>query len=212
MQQLQNNMTRTVVVLADSYKHGEHCIAGKCVQTGQWIRPVSTPKGGQISDRQARSRNPYGIYPVKALQKVRMSFVEAAPLVNQPENFLIDNSEWQQNYTFAPNQLHTLLDQPESLWGEGDRVCFERIRSQNISIEQSLYLVKVSALNLYFNQNNRMRASFSYNGLNYDLAVTCRNSKDIYLNQRSLMGVLCISLGEPWERDNCCYKLAAAIY
>ncbi|MDE1239946.1 dual OB domain-containing protein [Vibrio aestuarianus] len=45
MQQLQNNMTRTVVVLADSYKHGEHCIAGKCVQTGQWIRPVSTPKG-----------------------------------------------------------------------------------------------------------------------------------------------------------------------
>lgn len=212
MQQLQNNMTRTVVVLADSYKHGEHCIAGKCVQTGQWIRPVSTPKGGQISDRQARSRNPYGIYPVKALQKVRMSFVEAAPLVNQPENFLIDNSEWQQNYTFSPNQLHTLLDQPESLWGEGDRVCFERIRSQNISIEQSLYLVKVSALTLYINQNNRMRASFSYNGLNYDLAVTCRNSKDIYLNQNSLMGVLCISLGEPWKQDNCCYKLAAAIY
>lgn len=212
MQHFQNNMSRTVVVLANSYKHGEHCIAGKCVRTGQWIRPVSTLSGGQISARQARSRNPYGIYPVKALQKVSMSFAGAAPLINQPENFLIDNSEWQQNYTFAPNQLHKLLDQPQSLWGEGDRVCFDRIRRQDICIEQSLYLVKVSDLTIYFNHVNRMRASFSYNGLNYDLAVTCRNSKDIYLNQSSLMGVLCISLGEPWGHDNCCYKLAAAIY
>ncbi|EKO3763970.1 dual OB domain-containing protein [Vibrio metschnikovii] len=78
-----NKMIRTMVVLADSYKHGAHCIAGKCINTRQWIRPVSTPQGGQISSHQARSRNPYGIYPVKPLQKIRMAFTDAVPLINR---------------------------------------------------------------------------------------------------------------------------------
>jgi hypothetical protein len=211
-----NKMIRTMVVLADSYKHGAHCIAGKCINTRQWIRPVSTPQGGQISSHQARSRNPYGIYPVKPLQKIRMAFTDAVPLINQPENHLIEQSEWQQNYSMSAHDLKRLLDHPHSLWGKGSRVSFNDIRNGLIYVEQSLFLIQTEGLVLYTtldtNGKSKRRASFSYNGINYDLPVTCRNFDDVYRNQNQLMGIVCVSLGEPFEHDGCCYKIAAAIY
>ena len=37
-----------VVCLANSYKHGERCIAGKLLETGAWVRPVSDVGHGEI--------------------------------------------------------------------------------------------------------------------------------------------------------------------
>jgi hypothetical protein len=209
-------LTRTMVVLADSFKHGEHCIAGKCLTTRQWIRPVSTPQGGQISSQQARSRNPYGVYPVKPLQKIRMAFADVVPLINQPENHLIAQSEWQQNYTMSAKDLKDFLDHPQSLWGQGNRVSFNDIRNGAIHVEQSLFLIQTEGLVLHTTLDSKgkckRRASFTYNHIDYDLPVTCRNFDDIHRNQAGLLGIMCVSLGEPFEHDGCCYKIAAAIY
>ena len=38
-------LSKNIVVLANSRKHGGHCVAGKCVDTGKWIRPVSRKEG-----------------------------------------------------------------------------------------------------------------------------------------------------------------------
>lgn len=58
-----------VVVLANSIKHHQHCVAGKLVSNGHWVRPVSTPEGGELSDAQAKIQNPHGTFNVKPLQK-----------------------------------------------------------------------------------------------------------------------------------------------
>lgn len=38
---------------ANFIKHGQHCVAGKCVNTGKWIRPVSNQQGAELSHEQA---------------------------------------------------------------------------------------------------------------------------------------------------------------
>ena len=63
-----------VVVLANSIKHHQHCVAGKLVSNSHWVRPVSTPEGGELSDAQAKIQNPHGTFNVKPLQKVIILF------------------------------------------------------------------------------------------------------------------------------------------
>lgn len=198
-----------IVVLANSVKHGQHCVAGKCVNTGKWIRPVSDVHGGELSHDQARYRNPYGMYGVKPLQKIRMGFAQHVPLLHQPENYLIDGNLWMQNYSIVKTDLPNHLDEPSSLWGEGDRVQHLRITQGLYRVNQSLYLVRVDGLDLYTNEDRR-RASFSYNGINYDLAVTDPQFDKIVREHTDVSGILCVSLGE--EYQGYCYKLVATIF
>lgn len=206
-----NQSNCTMVVLANSIKKGHRCVAGKCLETNEWIRPVATPQGGELTRLQASARNPYGVYPVKTLQKVNMSFSRKSPLVNQPENRLIDGTEWQQCYTISENQLSQFLDYPNNLWGLGDRVGYREIQDRAKSVDQSLYLVQVESLMLYYaDSGTKRRATFTYNGYDYDLAATSPNFDDVVHEQDDLMGILCISLGECFYNN--CFKIVAAIY
>lgn len=199
-----------VVVLANSIKKKERCVAVKRLDNKEWIRPVANIKGAELTRSQASAKNPFGRYPVKPLQKVYMGFSAVAPLEHQPENRVIDRSEWKQNYKIEQAELVQFLDYPDSLWGRGDRVSYYAIKTGHITIEQSLQLIQVENLQLYIRDTNRPRASFTYNGINYDLAVTAPNFNDVCDDQSALMGILCISLGEEFHGD--CYKLVAAIY
>ncbi len=195
-----------IIVLANSVKHGQHCVAGKCVNTGNWIRPVSDANGAELSDEQVKYQNPYGTFGVKPLQKIRMGFSQHVPLSHQPENYLIDGNLWQQNYSIGEADLAAHLDTPSDLWGDGNRVQHSLITMEYYNIAQSLYLVQVDNLNL----DDKRRASFYYNGTNYDLAVTDPEFDNILREQREVNGILCISLGE--EYQGYCYKLVATIF
>lgn len=141
-------MTKSeIVVLANSIKHGQHCVAGKCLSTGRWIRPVSNEHGAELSHDQAKYQNPYGTYGVRPLQKIRMGFSRHVPLPHQPENFLIDGNRWQQNYSIGVAELPNYLDTPADLWGDGNRVQHDQIILGLHNISQSLYLVQVESLN-----------------------------------------------------------------
>ena len=199
-----------IVILANSVKHGQHCVAGKCLNTGRWIRPVSNEQGAELSHEQAKYQNPYGTYGVKPLQKIRMGFSQHVPLSHQPENFLIDGNLWTQNYSIREADLPNFLDEPTSLWGEGNRVQHVLITFGLSKVSQSLYLVQVEALNLYTSDDGKRRASFSYNSIDYDLAVTDPKFDEIVGEQREVRGILCISLGE--EYQGYCYKLVATIF
>lgn len=204
---------KTIIIFANSVKHGKHCVAGKDISTNQWVRPVASQTGAELSKENTLISNPYGNFPVKPLQKVEITFQSHTPLINQPENWLINKSEkWIQNYKINDSEIVNYLDIPENLWGNTDRVAFNDIQTRKIVIQQSLYLVHVSNLHLYKNTNNKRRANFIYNTLNYDLAVTDRNFDNLTSNGESLYpkAYLCVSLGEVF--NDYCYKIVAWIY
>ena len=199
-----------IIVLANSVKHNQHCVAGKLLDNSQWVRPVANAQGGELSDEQARIQNPHGVFYVKPLQKIYMGLSSHAPLINQPENYITDNTIWRQNYRVEVNDLVNYLDTPVDIWGKADRVSFSLIQSGAIKIRQSLYLLKISSLNLYKNQYNKRRASFIYNQIQYDFAVTDPNFDRLIQNQADLEGIICVSLGEEYQRN--CFKLVATIF
>ncbi|MGQ0592727.1 MAG: dual OB domain-containing protein [Gammaproteobacteria bacterium] len=207
-------MRKVIVVFANSVKHGKHCVAGKDVQTRQWIRPVSDVGGSELDHHQCVCVNPYGTFAVKPLQKVEIGIASHCPLVNQPENYLVGGDEWNQRYKVEPAEVAEYLDAPDSLWGIGNRVTFSSIESGILQIEQSLYLVKVDDLKIYKNPDNKRRASFFYNGNGYDLPVTDPNFEN-HLNNPQHQGVLCVSLGEKHDpsggENYSCYKIVATI-
>ena len=133
-----------------------------------------------------------------------------APLPNQPENYVVDDSMWQQNYSIDDCDLVQYLDSPIDIWGEGDRISYPLIENGTIPIHQSLFLLRVEGLSLYKNRFDKRRATFTYNGINYDLAVTDPRFDDIVRDENDLMGIVCVSLGEAFEGS--CYKLVATIF
>ncbi|PKH01863.1 hypothetical protein CXF72_14355 [Psychromonas sp. MB-3u-54] len=198
-----------IIVLANSVKHQQHCVAGKSLANGQWVRPVSSEIGGELSHNQAKYQNPYGIFTVKPLQKILMKFSRHVPLSHQPENYLIDNTVWRQNYSINLNEINNHLDHPNDLWGESNLVPYIQIQLGTTKIEQSLYLVKVDNIKLYIKDDKR-KASFTYNRIAYELPVTDPNFGNLVDDFSGITGVLCISLGEEFKGN--CYKLVATIF
>lgn len=204
-------MNKTIVILANSVKHGKHCVAGKCINTKQWIRPVANDLGKELTKEEASYVNKYGKYVVKPKQKIQMNLLKQVPLINQPENYLIDdNNNWEQKFKIDDFELEQYLDYPSTLWGKSSNVSYNKVINNEIVIEQSLYLVKVDNLELYVNSSNKRRAKLNYNNILYDLPVTDPQFDNILSNKQQLSGVLCLSLGECF--NNNCYKIVATIF
>lgn len=128
-------MRKTIVVFANSVKHGKHCVAGKDIGTGKWIRPVGSAEGAELDQDQCMYVNPYGKFLVKPLQKVEIDLTRHSPLINQPENYLVGNGEWNQKYRIEAPEVAHYLDTPGTLWGTGNRVIFSQIESGAINIQ-----------------------------------------------------------------------------
>ena len=173
---------KTLVIFANSRKESGRCIAGKDIDTGKWIRPISAEEHGELD-------NSY--LPIELLEKFNIEFLKHQPWINhQPENYLISHKIWE---TATPkierNDIENFLDKPNNLWLYGsyrdkknDYVLYKSIKDGSISIEQSLYLIKVNNLVYTHNTNNyrmkgvkQWRAQFIYNEVKYDLAVTDDN-------------------------------------
>jgi len=203
-------INKTIVILANSVKHHQHCVAGKCLSSRQWIRPVSTLEGAELTHDQSTYTNPYGNYIVRPKQKIEMILISSVPLINQPENFLISEQRWIQRYKIDDSELTGFLDNPVNLWGESNSVNYLDITQNRIIIDQSLYLVQTDNLRLYKNQYDKHRASFIYSGTSYDLPVTDPNFDKKANEMENVLGILCLSLGEEYQGS--CYKLVAAIF
>ena len=199
----------TVVIFANSVKHGKHCVAGKRLDSGQWVRPVSDVTGRELDHERAKCRNPYGRFLVKPLQKIRMDLGDNVPLPHQPENYLTTDRDWLQHYTIASQELKTFQDNPRSLWGYGCAINAQSVASGSVSIRQSLYLISASNVILYRKENNKRRVKFSYNGTKYDFPVTDPFFEELSSGKKENNGFICVSLGEEFNELH--YKIAAAI-
>lgn len=201
-------------------KHKQRCVAGKCIKTKEWIRPVSNLDGDaiQVKNTYVLNIRTNKIWPLKLLQRAEITFSQFAPLTNhQPENIVVTNHQWIDKYKIEKHDLFDYLDRPKNLWGEESSVEYKNKKNGcALLISSSLYLVQVSNLELYtnrFNDKIRRRAHFTYNDLAYDLAVTCLSFDDhLEVKKCYQSAILCISLGEPSPHDNRCYKLIASIF
>ena len=201
---------KTIIIFANSRKNGGHCVAGKCLDTGNWVRPVADARGGALAQWQTRYTNQYGTFEsVKPLQKIRMKLTKHVPLPHQRENHLISGDLWEQEYKISAAAITNHLDSPGSIWGDSDRVSVQDIQQWRSQNHGSLLLVEVADLSFTPN-STQARAKFRYQGINYDLAVT-DNAFSVFAGKHYSSGVaLCISLGEAFHGNH--YKLVAGIH
>ena len=47
-----------------------------------------------------------------------MDLLENVPLLNQPENYLISDRTWVQNYSISEEEIWNYIDKPKNLWGK----------------------------------------------------------------------------------------------
>lgn len=209
-------MEKTIVILAKSIKNGNFCIAGKDLNTKEWVRPVSDENGGAITREQSKLTfhgAKYAPWDSAIFHKVKIDFSTHSPLYFQPENYVISGRPWLQDYHKAPPEiLFSLLDKPETLWGNNSFKI-----NQNVilnGVDASLYLVYVQDMNLYKNDRGKRKVNFIYNGVEYDNFSCTDPNFDYLINKQSRYNeaILCLSLGELFESDNCHYKIVASIF
>jgi hypothetical protein len=95
-----------ILVLACSKKLGHRCVAGISLETGQWVRPVSTADGGALSTYHCGVD---GRYP--ALREVvRFETQAACPLPAQPENVLVGAGPWTFERQLTHSEAGAIID------------------------------------------------------------------------------------------------------
>lgn len=221
---------RRIVCLANSFKIGGSCIAGREVlgngKYGGWIRPVSARATAEVSSSESRYRN--NTSP-KLLDIIDVPFLNTAPRNHQTENQVIDaKTSWVKKGELPWVDLEQLRERPESLWINSDHTstgAFNCIsQAEAATLHDSLVLIKKSTFTVEIGSKTwnekttkTYRGKFSYKGVDYSLSLTdpvaiaafaAKEEGDYEVNNV----YLCISLTEPWEKDNNrCHKLVAAV-
>lgn len=216
--------SRRIICLANSRKLRGRCIAGKELGPsgfGKWVRPVTTPDGGELTLTHITCRD--GQLP-NLLDVLKIPFTESAPYSYQSENRLIDDSnQWTRVGKIEISDLPSLCDRVNRLWvngynsasGANDRIPLDIAKRK---VKSSLLLIKPDRLTISVVQERRrkVRARFFFHGAEYRLAVTDPYIEERFLAKengtypiRSRNVYLCISLGEPYKGFT--YKLVAAI-
>ena len=221
---------KRIVCLANSFKIGGSCIAGREVlgkrKYGGWIRPVSDRPTAEVWDSECR----YASNAVpKLLDIIDVPLVKAAPHNHQTENHVIDKKQWTKVGVLPWDELENLRERPASLWINSDRTsagAFNCIsQAEAATLHDSLVLLKkkdftveVGSKTWEGKTTKAYRGNFKYNGIYYSLSLTDPVATNAFASKDEgnyeLHDVyLCLSLTEPWVKDNNrCYKLVAAVF
>lgn len=206
-------MKRQIVILANSRKMGNRCIAGIDMRTGEWMRPCfgSGDEGVPWNVRQVEEREP------------ELLEVLAIPLANdgphrdcQPENHLLLDGPWGKVGRVEASQILKYCDEDELLLHNADK----RIHVNNLlkipaAERKSLCLVRAHVK--FFTEGTykgkKVNASFLYGSHKYCLPVTDYEFERKFPAYSTAEAdcIMTISLGSPYDRDNCCYKFVAGV-
>ena len=209
-----------VVCLANSYKHGERCIAGKLLETGAWVRPVSDMGHGEIpwKARLVDCREP------QLLDILDIPLEREGPDYGcQPENRLLAPGPWLKAGRVAAGEILKYVDEPAErplFYNYVDRVPMTTFRRIPPDCRRSLQLVHCDHAD--FHRDARKpedwRVTFEYRGAEYaDLKVTDPAALVRLGRKERLDGpfVLTVSLGMPFRPTNTskeyCFKLVAGV-
>lgn len=219
--------TVDMLCLANSEKHGERCLAGIRLDTGGWIRPVSTNEGGALYKDQYTTKCGKVAQP---LDSIRIHFEEYSPRFHQPENWRISSDDpWELlgSEINEPQQLalNTALQRSGKIFST-KKSSLRKGKLKDSLSTHSLTLLRPQNPQFYAemkeNSSNQPRTEFDFDGHHYDLPITdpswrqrvqgddpedLPSAGDLDDGQEVLFT---ISLGEPFEGR--CYKLVAAIF
>jgi hypothetical protein len=220
---------KRIVCLANSYKHGGACIAGREITPhgyGPWIRPVSPRATQELYLAECHCP---GTGSPRLLDVVDIPLHAPAPHHHQSENHLIDGSlTWAKRGELAFTELQKIWQHPPCLWsntdctGSGRFDCISDVEAH--AHANSLYLLKLPSLTVEtrigrYTQKMQYRARFRHNGTDYNLSLTDQAARDrldrkppgeFHVAPSSGLYVT-ISLTEPYSEDGRCHKLVAAI-
>ena len=220
---------KTIVCLANSFKIGGSCIAGREVlgdgKYGGWIRPVSERPTAEVWDSEIRYAN--NATP-KLLDIIEVPLLTAAPHNHQTENHVIAKTPWTKVGELPWDELNRLHEEPTSLWinsGHTSAGVFNCIgEAEANTLHDSLVLIKLKDFVVEVGSKawggrttKAYRGNFNYHTF-YSLSITDPVAIKAFATkdegEYQLEDVyLCLSLTEPWEKDNNrCHKLVASVF
>ncbi len=205
-----------VICLANSYKHHGRCIAGIEVDSGQWIRPVSTFDDGriQVENRKINAEN------INILDIVSMPIDKQQKLGYEVESYgyrdfpwtIIGNAQVVNIVRYCEDQL---------LYPEFEKSIPFHYLQQKSKI-RTLQLIEVKSITYHLDhQNPKKKWKAIINDSKYGISgVKISITDPIILNklnqQESLSShcLVCMSLSQPWPKDvteesRRCYRLVA---
>jgi hypothetical protein len=209
-----------IVLLTKSRKYNNYCIAGVELNSGKWIRLVSSQADIHCAvpeiDLTYQDGSQAQIFDV-----IQVKLTKQVPLYFQPENYEY-NSEyyWTKLGSSSLEEVKKLVNQhadPFVFHNSDKRLLGSFVTGLTPSNHYSLKIIFVARAVLSVERYEKLKykISFSYSGKSYtDLSVTDDAFIQPYQSEGSftLNNVgLVISLGELYTRDQCHYKLVAAV-
>ena len=209
-----------LVCLANSHKHGARCIAGKLLDTGAWVRPVSGLEHGEIAwdMRRVDWREP------QVLDVLDVPLEGCGPDYGcQPENRLLAPGAWRKAGAAAPDDILKYVDAIEDralFYNYVDRVPMTTFRRLPRGRWRSLQLVHCGGVDFHPDARKPQdwRATFDYREAQYaDLKVTDPIAEIRLARGERLDGpcLLTLSLGMPFRPTRSlreyCFKLVSGV-
>ena len=219
---------KTIVCLANSFRHGGSCVAGIEYENGQFsdcIRPTSHRNDHAINNDEKTCSNGERC---NVLDILKISFDQHVPMGHQTENWLItQNVRWTKTGRLDKNLLVPAIQNPPArLWhsmestqeGRRDKVSrvFANIQTSSLELIQP----NVATINVVPPEEAGGRAqiwvSFNWAGLDYKLKLTDPVQFARFQNGDSLQyqlanPMMCISLAEVWDVSRTASKLVASL-
>lgn len=215
---------RKLIILAESAKYGNYCVAGVDVETGKWIRPISEKPELEDAVPLDDLKYPDGSR-VELLDVVEIKFSDqSANNPIQPENFFYKAKYYWQKVGRVT--LQELID------GRGydlrDNIFYNSYRSilgadvVKLEARESLLLLPVSNLFIVVEEaedHKKFFADFEYQGKEFyrfsvgDIEVRNKfadNGAGKYFLKDSATVVF--SLTNPYHKNAECYKMLAQIF
>lgn len=217
---------RKLVILAESAKYNNYCVAGVDVDSGEWIRPISENPELEEAVPLEDLKYPDGSR-VELLDVVEIKFSDrSANNPIQPENFFYNAKYFWQKVGCMT--LQELIDKRG--YDSRDKIFYNAERSifgadvEKIPVRESLLLLPVE--NLFISveveegkEHKKFFADFEYHGKKFhrfsvgDIAVrkkfeTSGAGKYFFKENASVV----FSLTNPFHTNYQCYKMLAQIF
>ena len=225
-------VTKTIVCLANSKKHGGTCVAGIELldsRVGDWVRPVSVRAGHEVSIAEQTTLD--GLQP-QVLDVISIGLLQSAASGYQSENWVLDDTyRWIRVGRWSFADLASVIDTTPTLWtnessstvGIHDRVAEKHLSRHT----RSIGLIHADAAAVVVSKNpwsgdTEVRLRFDYGAVPHELKITDSTyhahyrAKGVGHHLLSEETLVTVSLAEPYTAPQAgaeaySYKVVAAI-